>query len=291
MFKDEYDYVVGIDFGTTYSCCCFALVEDDSQSIEIVRNWPRQSALITTVPTTITYSKRNKQPIGIGNVPETPLSVMYKELPHSLTENFTSGKDPKDCVADFLRIFNENILKKIKQSANNPNLKPRIRYCFTLQHPSEPDYKRNFFASIVRAGLYNENDRDDKLVFLDSYTAMAKYFLKTREGLNLRDRFIVCDADDYYLTIKTIEVISNGRNKDVKELKRNLAEYELGGNQLDSNFREYISVIARQHDDYKDMEQASFETVVETITKKQKKTKKKLVFLSIKILVRNKRSI
>lgn len=117
----------------------------------------------------------------------------------------------------------------------------------------------------MRAGLYNENDRDDKLVFLDSYTAMAKYFLKTREGLNLRDRFIVCDADDYYLTIKTIEVISNGRNKDVKELKRNLADYDLGGNQLDVYFKEYISTIAREHDDYKDMEKASFETVVENM--------------------------
>ncbi|KAG2232385.1 hypothetical protein INT48_007289, partial [Thamnidium elegans] len=262
----EYDYVVGIDFGTTYSCCCFALVEDDSQSIEIIRNWPRQSALITTVPTTITYSKRTGQPIGIGNVPETPLSVLQKELPHSLNTNFPTGrKDPKDYVADFLKIFNDHILKKIKQSANNPNLKPRIRYCFTLQHPGEPNYKKNFIASIVRAGLYNENDRDDKLVFLDSYTAMAKYFLKTREGLNLRDKFIVCDADDYYLTIKTIEVISNGRNKDVKELKLNLTDNELGGNQLDIYFKEYISVIARQHDDYKDMEKANFDAVVESM--------------------------
>lgn len=245
-----------------------------------IKNRPRQSALITTIPTTITYSKKKRQPIGIGNVPDTPLSHMYKELPDRLNTNKTLVKpNTRDQVADFLRILNEHIIKKIKQSTNNPNLKPRIRYCFTLQHPSEPNYKQNLIASIKKAGIYTENDRDDKLVFLDSYTLMAKYFLKTRDGLNFKDKFIVCDADDYYLTIKTIEVTSQGRNKDVKEFKHNLTEGSLGGNQLDSAFKAYISTIAKEQVEYKEMKESDFEVVVDNLVQNFIKNIKVLSFL------------
>ncbi|KAG2203902.1 hypothetical protein INT47_007485 [Mucor saturninus] len=267
MFKDEYDFVVGIDFGTTYSGCCYCVVNDDEPNVQIIKNWPRQSALITTLPTIVTYSKNDHKPIGIGNVPETPLSYPVKELPHLLCFNYSLSISHIDTVADFLRILCDHIVKRIKLDSHNPNLKPRIRYCFTLQHPSKPNYKKNLFAAIGKAGIYTENDRDDKIVFLDSYTAMAKYFLKTRKGLNLKDKFIVCDTDDYYLRIKTMLVISNGRDKDVMEHEpeKNITNYELGGNNIDKCFSEYITKIIKEHPDHEEVAAEDLDNVIEII--------------------------
>lgn len=219
------------------------------------------------MPTIVTYSKKTHQPIGIGNVPETPLSYPIKELPHLLNANFNILKPVSsvDTVADFLRLLCDHIVNRIKLDAHNPNLKPRIRYCFTLQHPSEPNYKKNLLHAIRKAGIYSENDRDDKIVFLDSYNAMAKYFLKTRKGLNLKDKFIVCDADDYYLTIKTMNVISNGRDKDVRELKHNITDETLGGNRLDTYFKDYITEIIRDHPDHEAVNDDDLENVTDII--------------------------
>lgn len=260
------------------------------------------------MPTIVTYSKKDHQPIGIGNVPETPLSYPVKELPHLLSVNFDilSPISTVKAVADFLRLLCDHIVKRIKLNARNPNLKPRIRYCFTLQHPSLPNYKKNLLAAIVKSGIYTENDRDDKIVFLDSYNAMAKYFLKTRDGLDLKDKFIVCDADDYYLTIKTMEVISNGRDKDVKEYKYNLTDESLGGNCLDKYFREYITKIIKEHPDHEEVSAEDLENVIEIIVQnfiKNIKVLAKRVYLlqttkfinkqtkSIKISVVKKKSI
>lgn len=226
---------------------------------------PRQSALITTLPTIITYSKNDNKPIGIGNVPETPLSYPIKDLPHLLCFNYDSLNS--NTVAAFLRILCDHIIKRIKLDSHNPNLKPRIRYCFSLQHPSKPNFKKNLLDAIRTAGIYTENDRDDKIVFLDSYTAMAKYFLKTRKGLNLKDKFIVCDTDDYYLRIKTMLVTNNGRDKDVVEFEpeNNILNYELGGNEIDKCFSNYIAKIIKDHPDHEEVAAEDLENVVETI--------------------------
>jgi hypothetical protein len=200
-------------------------------------------------------------------VPETPASYPYKDLPHLLNFNFKSSN--VDTVADFLRIFNDHVIKRIKSDANNPNLKPKIRYCFTLQHPGEPMYQKNLVAAIKKSGIYTENDRDDKVVFIDSYTAMAKYFLKTKKGLNLRDKFIVCDADQYYLTIKTMHVYSIGRDTDVKELEpvdeSLLDNQDLGGNKIDALFKAYITEIIKKDADYETASEQDLENVTEIL--------------------------
>lgn len=123
--------------------------------------------------------------------------------------------------------------------------------------------------AIRKAGIYTENDRDDKIVFIDSYTAMAKYFLKTQKGLKLRDKFIVCDADQYYLTIKTMYVISTGRDTDVKEeepVDESLLDIQdLGGNKIDALFKAYITEIIKKEEEYKEAKEQELDNAVEIL--------------------------
>lgn len=123
--------------------------------------------------------------------------------------------------------------------------------------------------AIRKAGIYTENDRDDKIVFIDSYTAMAKYFLRTQKGLNLRDKFIVCDADQYYLTIKTMHVVSTGRDTDVKEeepVDESLLDIQdLGGNKIDALFKAYITEIIKKEEEYKEAKEQELDNAVEIL--------------------------
>lgn len=170
-------------------------------------------------------------------------------------------------AADFLRIFHEHIIKSIKQDLDNPSVKLNIRYCFTLQHPSEPVYKKNLIEAIKASGIYTDNDRDDKIVFIDTYTAMAKYFLKRKSNLRTRSKFLICDADQHYLTIKCMEVISvEYGDLDVEECERyKVSDEELDADHIDQYFKTFALNILRGHPDHDNGDEQELNSVADII--------------------------
>lgn len=262
-----------LDFGTTYSSCCYARV-GDPETVYSVKNWPRASVLDEKVPSVIAYSGINhsdtniipsviaytltkqqssidveSEVLGFGNVPETTTSIRIKHLPFLLhLKDLEPDENNRNPAADFLKLFHQHVIKKITEKQGDKGI-TKIRYCFTLQHQSQPRYERNLTKAIKLAGVYKDDDREDKLLFIDTYTAMAKHFLKT-ENLRLNDKFIICDADSKYLKIKIMNVVSIGRDVDINKLEYDFTSDSLCSDKLNDLFEDYVLDIIKQHPIY-----------------------------------------
>ncbi|KAL9540657.1 hypothetical protein MBANPS3_009556 [Mucor bainieri] len=282
--KDEYSFVVSIDFGTTFSSCCYASVRNP-ETVYSVKNWPRTSVLDekipsviaysgATVPSVIAYSRANSyqgsdilssvaytltkqqssidiesQIVGFGNVPETSTSIQIKHLPFILhIKDLEPGEGNRNPAADYLNMFHQHVIEKITEQHGDKGIH-NIRYCFTLQHPEQPRYKANLIKAIKLAGIYTDQDIDEKVLFIDTYTAMAKHFLN-KHNLRLDTRFMICDADSKYLKLKIMHVVSTGRDVDIKQLEHDFTSEKLCSDRLDELFEYYVVDIIRQHPTY-----------------------------------------
>ncbi|CEP09549.1 hypothetical protein [Parasitella parasitica] len=270
---NKYTYIQALDFGTTYSSCCYAKVGNPS-TVYSVKNWPRAAVKDEKIPSVIAYSGKHntstsivpsaiaytlteqKSSIdveskikGFGNVPETSTSVLIKHLPFVLhIKDLEPAENDRNPAADFLKLLHQHVIEDIKVNQGEKGIN-RIRYCFTLQHPSQPRYKTNITKAIKQAGICKDDDREDKILFIDSYTAMAKHLLKT-QNLKLDDRLIICDADSKYLKIKIVGVVSAGSDIDVKELEHNFTSDKLCSDQLNDLFENYILDVIKKHPIY-----------------------------------------
>ncbi|KAI8644417.1 hypothetical protein BD408DRAFT_413403 [Parasitella parasitica] len=271
--EKEYDYIVGIDFGTTYSSCCYARVGNPS-TVYSVKNWPRAAVKDEKVPSVIAYSGKHNSSTsivpsaiaytlteqkssidaeskikGFGNVPVTSNSIHIKHLPFVLhVKDLEPIENDRNPAADYLELFHQHVVEDIKENQGEKGIS-RIRYCFTLQHPSQPRYKTNITKAIKKAGIYKDDDREDKLLFIDSYTAMAKHLLRTK-NLKLDDRLIICDVDSKYLKIKVMEVVSAGSDIDIKALEHDFTSDKLCSDQLNDLFESYVLDIIKKHPIY-----------------------------------------
>ncbi|KAL9548488.1 hypothetical protein PS6_006583 [Mucor atramentarius] len=286
--RNEYDFIVGIDFGTTYSSCCYATVRDP-ETVYSVKNWPRASILDEKIPSVIAYSGTNNgydsdtsiipsviaytltkqqssidvesKVVGFGNVPETSTSIRIKHLPFILhIKDLEPDESNRNPVADYLTLFHQHAIKKITEQHGEKGI-DRIRYCFTLQHPEQPRYKANLIKAIKLAGIYSDQDIEEKVLFIDTYTAMAKHFLKTHE-LRLDSKFIICDADSKYLKLKIMQVVSTGRDVDIKQLEHEVTSESLCSDRLNELFEDYVLDIIKQHPTYTEDKLATMKKTV-----------------------------
>ncbi|GAN07365.1 conserved hypothetical protein [Mucor ambiguus] len=280
--KDEYEFIVSIDFGTTYSSCCYASVRDP-ETVYSVKNWPRASVWDEKIPSVIAYTGASNyhdsdtsivpsviaynltkqqssidvdsQVVGFGNVPETSTSIRIKHLPFILhIKDLAPGESNRNPVADYLKLFHQHVIKKIAEQHGEKSIH-RIRYCFTLQHPEQPRYKANFIKAINLAGIYTDQDIDEKVLFIDTYTAMAKHLLK-KHSLQLDTKFIICDADSKYLKLKIMHVVSTGRNVDIEQLEYDLTSNKLCSDRLNELFEDYVLDTIKQHPTYTEDKEA-----------------------------------
>lgn len=316
--RDEYNFIVSIgspslrlqkwgnhadacllDFGTTFSSCCYASVRTP-ETVYSIKNWPRASILEEKIPSVIAYSGATShhdsdasnhddsdtssqhdsnasiipsiiaytltkqqssidvesQIVGFGNVPETSTSIQIKHLPFILhIKDLEPDESNRNPAADYLKLFHQHVIRKIAEQHGDKGIHD-IRYCFTLQHPEQPRYKANLIKAIKLAGIYIDQDIDEKVLFIDTYTAMAKQFLKIH-NLRLDTKFVICDADSKYLKLKIMQVVSTGRNADIKQLEDNFSSDELCSDRLDELFEDYVLDIIKQHPTYTESKEAA----------------------------------
>lgn len=264
-----------------------------------IKNWPRASVSdekipsviaysgasnmhdsdTSFVPSVIAYSRTNSissmpaytltkqqssidvesQIIGFGNVPETSTSIRIKHLPFILhIKDLEPDESNRNPAADYLRLFHQHVVRKITEQHGEKNI-DRIRYCFTLQHPEQPRYKANLIKAIRLASIYTDQDIDDKVLFIDTYTAMAKHFLK-KHRLRLDTQFIICDADSKYLKLKIMHVVSTGRDVDIKQLEDDFTSEALCSDRLNELFEDYVLDIIKKHPTYTEEREAFMKT-------------------------------
>ncbi|KAI8377729.1 uncharacterized protein BYT42DRAFT_571382 [Radiomyces spectabilis] len=205
----DYPVVVGIDFGTTFSGCSYAFVQND-EVVDIVR-WPKQNNNVyPKTPTLNFYQNNSNQLTQWGNAarlemqrPSARNSVLLKQYKLYLDENIAKDLPPLpngltivDAIADYLRALHEHVVNELKKGFARNYGQHQFRYCLTIPAMWSDRAKSTMREAAIKAGLITETDHRDRLMLTSEPEAAALYCEKKCEQFNLRhgDRFMICDA-------------------------------------------------------------------------------------------------
>ncbi|KAI9321736.1 hypothetical protein BX666DRAFT_2017543 [Dichotomocladium elegans] len=268
---NDYPVVIGIDFGTTYSGCSYAFIQND-EVVDIVR-WPKQN---NNTPTLNFYHGNSNQMTQWGNAarlemqrPTARNSVLLKQYKLYLDENIAKDLPPLpngltivDAIADYLGAFHEHVVNELRKGFAKNYGQHQFRYCLTVPAMWSDKAKSTMREAAIRAGLINETDHRDRLTLISEPEAAALYCEKKCDQFNLRhgDRFMICDAGGGTVDLIVFEIDErNGRK--LRECTKGHGQ-SCGSVFLDrrmrkllkKKFREYLSSIPA----------SAFETMMDT---------------------------
>ncbi|ORX56246.1 hypothetical protein DM01DRAFT_1334734 [Hesseltinella vesiculosa] len=205
----DYPVVIGIDFGTTFSGCSHAFIQND-EVVDIVR-WPKQNNNVyPKTPTLNFYQGNSNQMTQWGNAarvemqrPTARTSVLLKQYKLYLDENIAKDLPPLpngltivDAIADYLHAFHEHVVNELKKGFARNYGQHQFRYCLTVPAMWSDRAKATMREAAVKAGLIQEFDHRDRLMLISEPEAAALYCEKKCEQFDLRhgDKFMICDA-------------------------------------------------------------------------------------------------
>ncbi|KAI7894682.1 uncharacterized protein EV154DRAFT_69463 [Mucor mucedo] len=227
-----YDFIIGIDFGTTFSGCSYVQLKDksgipvDTREIKTIKTgWPGGNLnKFGKTPTILTYdgdmnlkywgekarleSKRRKDLDLLGNF-KLFLCPKSSENFYDRTDNleelkgqggFVDNRTPKNVldvikiIADYLNLFINHVIEAGLLK------KYKIKYVMTVPAMWNSEARDSMACTAMAAGLVKKKDLDQLLIISEPEAAalfcmkrMTEYFKKEDEELN-DTNFIVCDA-------------------------------------------------------------------------------------------------
>ncbi|CEP19416.1 hypothetical protein [Parasitella parasitica] len=137
----DYPVIIGIDFGTTFSGCSYAFVQNN-EVVDIVR-WPKQNNNVyPKTPTLNFYQGSGKTMTQWGNAarlemqrPTARNSVLLKQYKLYLDENIAKDLPPLpnglsivEAISDYLRMFHEHVVTELKKGFAKNYGKHQFRY-------------------------------------------------------------------------------------------------------------------------------------------------------------------
>ncbi|CAM0137413.1 hypothetical protein VKS41_003227 [Umbelopsis sp. WA50703] len=272
----DYPVVIGIDFGTTYSGCSYAFVQND-EVIDIVR-WPKQhSNVYPKTPTLNFYQGNSKQMTQWGNAARLEMqrpiarnSVLLKQYKLYLDENIAKDLPPLpngltivDAIADYINAFHGHVVSELKKGFAKNYGQHQFRYCLTVPAMWSDRAKAAMREAAIKAGLIDSTDHRDRLMLISEPEAAALYCEKKCEQFNLRhgDRFMICDAGGGTVDLIVFEIEEGRFGRKLKECTKGHGQ-SCGSVFLDrrmrkllkKKFKEYLSTIPA----------SAFETMMDT---------------------------
>ncbi|KAI7877639.1 actin-like ATPase domain-containing protein [Lichtheimia hyalospora FSU 10163] len=225
---NDFPVVIGIDFGTTFSGCSYAFIQND-EVIDIVR-WPKQNNNVyPKTPTLNFYHGNSDQMTQWGNAarlemqrPTARNSVLLKQYKLYLDENIAKDLPPLpngltivDAIADYLRAFHDHVVNELKKGFARNYGQHQFRYCLTVPAMWSDKAKSTMREAAIKAGLINEDDHRDRLTLISEPEAAALYCEKKCDQFNLRhgDRFMICDAGGGTVDLIVFEIDEHGGRK------------------------------------------------------------------------------
>ncbi|GAA5810232.1 hypothetical protein MFLAVUS_011021 [Mucor flavus] len=271
----EYPVVVGIDFGTTYTGCAYAFIQNE-EVVDIVR-WPKQNNNVyPKTPTLNFYQGNSSQMTQWGNAarvemqrPTARNSVLLKQYKLYLDENIAKDLPPLpngltivEAIADYLKAFHEHVVGELKKGFARNYGQHQFRYCLTVPAMWSDRAKNTMRDAAIKAGLIGEFDHRDRLMLISEPEAAALYCEKKCEQFNLRhgDKFMICDAGGGTVDLIVFEIDEHSGRK-LKESTKGHGQ-SCGSVFLDrrmrkllkKKFKEYLSSIPA----------SAFETMMDT---------------------------
>ncbi|KAI8065127.1 hypothetical protein BC940DRAFT_304851 [Gongronella butleri] len=207
--SSDYPVVIGIDFGTTFSGCSYAFIQNE-EVVDIVR-WPKQNNNVyPKTPTLNFYQGNSNSMTQWGNAarvemqrPTARNSVLLKQYKLYLDENIAKDLPPLpngltivDAIADYLHAFHEHVVNELKKGFAKNYGQHQFRYCLTVPAMWSDRAKATMREAAIKAGLIEDNDHRDRLMLISEPEAAALYCEKKCEQFDLRhgDKFMICDA-------------------------------------------------------------------------------------------------
>ncbi|KAI8647505.1 hypothetical protein BD408DRAFT_408675 [Parasitella parasitica] len=270
----DYPVIIGIDFGTTYSGCCYAFAQNE-EVIDIVK-WPKQNNQVyPKTPTLSLYRKGSTQLVEWGHgarrlamKPNNADSMLLSKFKLYLDEHLQqtdlgNGLNIIDVIADYLRAFHLHVCTELLKGFAGNYDQTRFRYCLTVPAMWSDRAKATMREAAVRAGLINSTDHPDRLMLISEPEAAALYCEKKSEQFNLRhgQRFMICDAGGGTVDLIVFEINEPpGERRTLKEVTNGHGG-SCGSGFLDLRMREYLK---RKFSHYHTINDSAMELIMDT---------------------------
>jgi hypothetical protein len=265
------DWVVGLDFGTTYSGFAYAHMVTDNPSILVYYDWPRKGNEPPYCKTlTGLYYKREGD-----SGPWECASWGYPARKDYAADD-TQGRDPRGhyltkfklllkkgpgdpalmasipppltlnkVITDYLKLLGENALSVIRNHEGEANFRrDAVQWCVTVPSIWDESAKQQMKACMVNAGLVSAEagGMDAVKVVLEPEAASFHCHQKLRQdvSLNAEDKILVADIGGGTVDIVVQELVLSGDEYKVKELTESSGAL-CGGTFVDEAFMRFMA--------------------------------------------------
>ncbi|CAO3594369.1 unnamed protein product [Absidia cylindrospora] len=274
----DYSYVIGIDFGTTFSGCCYAFTKDGGDEIVDITRWPKQMNVYPKTPTLSLYRNGSNKLVAWGQEARK-LSFKRNNVDHLLSrfklhldENLDlpplpDGLTALDCITDYLEAFHAHVTGELQRGFASNYDQSKFRYCLTVPAMWSDKAKATMREAAIRAGIVNRWDHPDRLMLISEPEAAALYCEKKSEQFNLghAQRFMICDAGGGTVDLIVFEIDDSGNRRSLKEVTKGQGD-SCGSTFLDVRMRDYLKNRFYHHGKISDTAMESMmETFVEAI--------------------------
>lgn len=254
--SDKYQYVVGIDFGTTFSGAGYmAFKSAASDEVYDIKERPRKNKYLK-IPTVIRYSKNDPDIYYCGTQaieirPGTsgdygPIIRLFKLLLYEDNEGAPSlpeGLELLKVISDYLEYLHELIIlvMVVTLGGDEEMIENTTRYCLTVPAIWSNEAKTLMREAVIRAGIIKKDDHPDRLLLIGESEAAALYAEKVRYGIQIKsnETLMICDAGGGTIDIVTYKKVVEEDESSYKEITVPCGN-TCGSTQLDYNFRNYV---------------------------------------------------
>ncbi|CAO3594608.1 unnamed protein product [Absidia cylindrospora] len=250
--QENYNVIISIDFGTTFSGCSYAL--RDTKEVFDITKWPKYTGFYGKVPTLLYYKSTTKRLMEWGNGARL-LSFKPKQE-GDLIHNFKMwlaedpdivGHDEKytsiNTIADYLSRFHQHILEELEKKLGPCYTPDQYSYCLTVPAIWSDQAKAMMRQAAVKAGIIELTDPLSRLTLISEPEAAALYCERKCDMSNLkhRDKFMIIDAGGGTVDLIVYEIHqpTPDENRKLKELTSGYGGV-CGSSDIDKNMRRLL---------------------------------------------------
>ncbi|KAL0083644.1 hypothetical protein J3Q64DRAFT_1641945 [Phycomyces blakesleeanus] len=254
FYPKDFPYVVGIDFGTTFSGCSCVFADDDIDEMFDITEWSRRGGSIyPKVPTASFYEQDTKTLVAWGyeairkaNLPNSKGSLITKfklllDTSIQTSQNLPNGLTTLQVIADYLRAFYKHVHEQFQTKLGAVYDNSKFRYCLTVPAIWDDRAKATMREAAIIAGIVSRSDHPDRLMLTSEPEAAALYCEKKSNQFNLshEQRFMICDAGGGTVDLIVFEIEDSSGVKSLREVTKGSGG-SCGSTFLDKNMQKLI---------------------------------------------------
>ncbi|CAO3692254.1 unnamed protein product [Rhizopus microsporus] len=214
----DHPVIVSIDFGTTFSGCCYCLAQNSDVDINAITKWPKYNGFYAKVPTCLYYKNKNKV-LGWGKgakllaLKPNQEGVFLQYFKLALVQNDIPLPDGKTAY----------ICEEIQKTRGFQNYRQdQYQYCLTVPAIWSDEAKALMRQAAIRAGMITADDPLERLKLISEPEAAAAYCENRYNSLSLKngDVFMIVDAGGGTIDLVTYQIEDIKPPRKLKEVTK-----------------------------------------------------------------------